>query len=223
MSANRKKFIVNSLANGVVVEGILNVKDNNIVNVNKVVINDPGPNEGIEWAGGNGWKIYESPDDLTTNSAGNLQFVTGCTARMRLNSSAGLDVLGSISINGTVVIDSTGAFQNINLGSLGALEATSFNSMTGFSSAAPESAGTASPGQENSAARSDHVHPPENFVFTQSVPASTWTIDHTLLKVPSVTVVDSSGNVVLGDINIVSNSRVILEFGASFSGVAYLN
>ena len=67
----------------------------NITNVNHLTINDPGPNEGIEWLGGNGWKIYESPDNLTTNGAGNLQFVTGSTRRMTIQSDGDVDVEGT--------------------------------------------------------------------------------------------------------------------------------
>ena len=47
-----------------------------IDNLNNLTFNDPGPNEGIRWKGGNEWAIFESPDDLTTNSLGNLQFTS---------------------------------------------------------------------------------------------------------------------------------------------------
>lgn len=57
---------------------VLDLKNNSIIGVNKLVFNDPGPDEGIEWNGGNGWKIYESPDNLS-NAAGGLQFLTGGT------------------------------------------------------------------------------------------------------------------------------------------------
>ena len=36
----------------------------------------PAPNEGLRWTGGSEWAIFESPDDLTTNSLGNLQFTS---------------------------------------------------------------------------------------------------------------------------------------------------
>ena len=58
-----------------------------IKGVNKLEFNDPGPNEGIEFIGGSGWKLYESPDNLTTNSGGNLQIVQGTTSRARFNTS----------------------------------------------------------------------------------------------------------------------------------------
>jgi hypothetical protein len=62
--------------------GVINalvMNNHNIHNVNNITIADPGPNEGIEWLGGSGWKIWESPNDLTTNTGGNLQIVSGST------------------------------------------------------------------------------------------------------------------------------------------------
>ena len=61
-------------ATGGSVEGSWNWNNGTIDNLNDIAFNDPGPNEGIRWKGGTDWRIYESPDDLTTNSGGNLQF-----------------------------------------------------------------------------------------------------------------------------------------------------
>ena len=55
------------------------------------------PNEGLSWSGSN-IKLYESPNDLTTNSAGNLQVVHGSTRRLTVDSS-GIEVVGEIHIN----------------------------------------------------------------------------------------------------------------------------
>ena len=66
-----------------------------IENLNNLSFNDPGPQEGIRWKGGNEWKIYESPNDLSTNSGGNLQFTSGSgsgTMRMRIESDGDLHI-----------------------------------------------------------------------------------------------------------------------------------
>lgn len=63
----------------------------------------------------------------------------------------------------------------------------------------------------------------EVFVVPQSQASSQWTINHTLDKFPSVTVVDSAGNVVYGQVNYVNENTVTVDFGATFSGTAYLN
>jgi len=75
----------------------------NITGVNVLTFSDPGPNEGINWAGGN-TKIYESPDNLTTNSAGNLQFVYGSTRRLTVNNT-GIDVNGNATVAGNLILD----------------------------------------------------------------------------------------------------------------------
>jgi hypothetical protein len=80
--------------------GGINMNNTNISGVNHIVINDAGVNEGIEWSGGNGWKIYESPNALT-NAAGNLQFVTGSTRRATIDTSGNLEVTGAITVSGT--------------------------------------------------------------------------------------------------------------------------
>lgn len=59
--------------------------------------------------------------------------------------------------------------------------------------------------------------------FTQSVPASTWTVQHGLSKFPSVTVYDSANDVVIGDIRYNSNDQLTITFSAPFSGSAVLN
>ena len=63
----------------------------------------------------------------------------------------------------------------------------------------------------------------QNFVFTQSSPSSTWNITHNLGRRPSVTVVDSAGSVVIGEVTYTSDNALTIQFSAGFSGQAYLN
>lgn len=60
------------------------------------------------------------------------------------------------------------------------------------------------------------------YVHQQSVAASTWTINHTLNGFPSVTIVDSTGDQIFSDVNYVSSTQVVVNFGSPFSGTAYL-
>jgi len=83
----------------------LNMNNNNITGVNSFTFNDAGPNEGITWGGGSGWSIYESPDDLTTNSAGNLQFVDSGSRIFTLNTSGNAEFTGSVNVAETLVVD----------------------------------------------------------------------------------------------------------------------
>ena len=61
------------------------------------------------------------------------------------------------------------------------------------------------------------------YVFAQPTPASSWTIAHQLNRYPSVTVVDSAGEVVIGDIRYVDANTITAAFSGGFSGSAYLN
>ena len=63
----------------------------------------------------------------------------------------------------------------------------------------------------------------KNFVFTQSTPSATWTIQHDLNKFCSVTIVDSAKQVVIGDITYTDLNELTITFTAAFSGQAYLN
>lgn len=61
------------------------------------------------------------------------------------------------------------------------------------------------------------------FIFTQSSASASWLIVHNLGQYPSVTVVDSAGTLVDGDITYVDSNTVRVDFTAGFAGVAYLN
>lgn len=67
------------------------------------------------------------------------------------------------------------------------------------------------------------IHQDEYYVHTQILAASVWDINHNLGKKPTVVVVDSGDNVVLGDIEYVDNDNVLLTFTVDFGGKAYLN
>lgn len=61
------------------------------------------------------------------------------------------------------------------------------------------------------------------FVYEQIVASSTWTITHNLSKHPSVSVVDSSGALVLGGVSYITANQLVIDFVGMFSGSAYLN
>lgn len=63
----------------------------------------------------------------------------------------------------------------------------------------------------------------KTYVHHQSTPALVWDITHNLDKFPSVTVVDSAGAVVMGDVTYESKNKLKVAFTIEFSGSAYLN
>ena len=63
----------------------------------------------------------------------------------------------------------------------------------------------------------------KNFIYTKGTPDAIWDITHNLGKCPSVTIVDSAGSVVVGDITYTSENNLKVTFSAAFGGTAYLN
>lgn len=61
------------------------------------------------------------------------------------------------------------------------------------------------------------------YTHTQSSASAEWVIKHDLGKHPSVTIVDSAGTVVYGEVVFDSESQVTVRFSSPFSGKAYLN
>ena len=57
----------------------------------------------------------------------------------------------------------------------------------------------------------------------QSNASAIWHITHNLKKHPSVSVVDSAGSIVVGDVSYIDDDTVDVIFSAPFSGRAYLN
>lgn len=61
------------------------------------------------------------------------------------------------------------------------------------------------------------------YIHTQTIPNKTWIINHNLgREIYSVSVYDVDGNLILGDVTIISANVAKLDFGIAFSGKAYL-
>lgn len=63
----------------------------------------------------------------------------------------------------------------------------------------------------------------KNFVFNQNVASDLWEINHNLNIFPSVTVVDSGNNIVIGEVTYINENSLQIIFTSPFSGSAYLN
>lgn len=62
----------------------------------------------------------------------------------------------------------------------------------------------------------------KRYVFNQPVATATWNITHSLGGRPSVTIVDSAGTTVIGEVVYNSDTSITVLFSAPFSGQAYL-
>ena len=63
----------------------------------------------------------------------------------------------------------------------------------------------------------------KNYVHTQSVAASTWTVNHNLGKYASATMVLSTGQKGYGDITYIDDNTLTITFASAESGKAYIN
>ena len=63
----------------------------------------------------------------------------------------------------------------------------------------------------------------KTFIFTQSSPSATWTINHALNKFPSVSVVNNNNILMYGNTTYTDKNNLTINFSAGFSGKAYLN
>ena len=63
----------------------------------------------------------------------------------------------------------------------------------------------------------------ETYIHVQNPASDVWTIHHNLNNYPAVGVVDSAGNIVVGDVRYEDRNTVVITFKAAFSGKAYLN
>lgn len=65
--------------------------------------------------------------------------------------------------------------------------------------------------------------PNKSFIHIQGEASDTWTIEHNMGRYPSVTVVDSAGSAVFGDVSYTNENQLTVTFSVAFSGKAYLN
>jgi hypothetical protein len=63
----------------------------------------------------------------------------------------------------------------------------------------------------------------KHYVHSQNSASKTWTVVHNLQKHPAVSITDSGGSLVVGNITYLSLDTVEITFNASFSGIAYFN
>ena len=63
----------------------------------------------------------------------------------------------------------------------------------------------------------------QSYTFVQAVPSAVWTIEHNLAFNPNVTVTDSAGESVEGEVDYLPGGVVIVTFSAAFAGAAYLS
>jgi hypothetical protein len=82
---------------------------------------------------------------------------------------------------------------------------------------------TAAPGtNDGTLATTEFVQHATKHTHTQLTPSLEWIIVHNMVKHPSLLIIDSTGEIVMGDILYPDLNTMILTFSAEISGYAYL-
>jgi tellurite resistance-related uncharacterized protein len=76
---------------------------------------------------------------------------------------------------------------------------------------------------ENTTWSSEQILERNSFEFTQIEPSLLWIIEHPLKRYPSVVIMDSNNDQIIGNVIYISNSVIHIEFDIPISGKAYLN
>lgn len=63
----------------------------------------------------------------------------------------------------------------------------------------------------------------DTFIYEQATAANVWEIQHNMKKYPSVTIIDSANNEVMGAVEYIDNNNLKITFNGAFGGKAYLN
>lgn len=63
----------------------------------------------------------------------------------------------------------------------------------------------------------------KHYVHNQLSSSNEWIIQHNLRKFPSVTIIDSAGSNVIGEVKYLNLNTLVVSFQSAFSGRAYLN
>ena len=63
----------------------------------------------------------------------------------------------------------------------------------------------------------------KNYLYIQNIASDIWVVNHNLNKYPAVSVIDSSGNEVTGDVEYIDVNNLVITFKGAFKGKATLN
>lgn len=63
----------------------------------------------------------------------------------------------------------------------------------------------------------------KHYIHEQNLATNIWYVNHNLGKKPAVSVIDSSGKIVYGNVEYLNENELIINFKYPFSGKAYCN
>jgi len=128
-------------------------------------------------------------------------------------------VTGAQGVQGTTGIGTQGTQGRTGTGTQGVQGTEGLQGTTGLSGASVENSDDVPEGALNkyfTVARVSYEH-------MQGSANTSWTITHNLGFKPNVTVIDSAGNIVEGEIAYTNTNSLTVSFQSAFSGTAYLS
>jgi hypothetical protein len=63
----------------------------------------------------------------------------------------------------------------------------------------------------------------DNYVHDQQVASASWVVTHSMNKYPSINIVDTANDIIMGEVRYNSLNQLTITFTAAISGKAYLN
>lgn len=126
---------------------------------------------------------------------------------------------GTQGVQGATGIGTQGTQGTTGTGTQGVQGTAGVQGATGIGGAAVDNTDDVPEGAENKYFTVERV----SFEHTQGSASNSWVINHNLGFKPNVTVVDSAGNIVEGEITYTNSNSLTVSFQASFSGYAYLS
>lgn len=63
----------------------------------------------------------------------------------------------------------------------------------------------------------------KNYIYEQTEPKSIWIITHNLGKYPSIDIIDDNNIIIMGEIEYISENKIIARFNKEYTGKAILN
>lgn len=157
---------------------------------------------------------------LSTDANGNLnvdgnEVVQGGVTAYAQNQQVAGSILDSIPVD-TETLDKSGGVLTV-IGGGGGQGTTNYNELTNK----PSINGVTLAGDKSSSDLG--ISGDKTYIHQQSIASSHWIVGHNMEKYPSVTIIDSENNNILGIISYTSNNTLTIDFASNCSGVAYCN
>lgn len=156
---------------------------------------------------------------ITTPEGTNLQTGTGGGGDGAQGTQGVRGAQGTQGVQGTVGVGTQGTQGATGTGTQGVQGTAGVQGATGIGGAAVDNTDDVPEGALNKYFTVERV----SYEHMQGSASDSWTITHNLGFKPNVTVIDSAGNIVEGEIAYTNTNSLTVSFQSAFSGTAYIS